>query len=471
MSQPLLRSQRVDRSIFRAYDIRGIVGQELSHETVYWLGQALGSEVLEKGETALALGFDGRDSSPALAELLSEGVLSTGCDVIDLGMVPTPVLYYATFVLDTRSGVMITGSHNPPEYNGFKMMIHGETLAEDRIQGLYQRIQSGSFMEGQGEYREVDLIESYLSRICETVKLQRPLRIVIDAGNGIAGMVAPELYRRLGCKVHELFCKVDGSFPNHHPDPSQAENLKDLRQAVQEQQADLGIAFDGDGDRLGIVTGLGKIIWPDRQLILFAQAILTEHPQAKIIYDVKCTTHLATLIRQQGGEPIMWKTGHSLIKAKLAETQALLAGEMSGHIFFKDRWFGFDDALYAGARLLELLSAREEDCEAVFAAIPDSINTPELKIFVAEDEKFQMMSQLIGKMKEAQKTFQQAPDITTIDGLRINFVDGWGLVRPSNTTPCLVLRFEAINEAILQSIQGVFRDLLLSVKPGLALPF
>jgi phosphomannomutase/phosphoglucomutase len=461
----------VDPSIFRAYDIRGIVGQSLTNEGVYLLGQALGTEALEKGEQALAIGFDGRHSSPVLAELLSEGILSTGCDVIDVGMVPTPVLYYSTFVLDTRSGVMITGSHNPPEYNGFKMVIRGETLAETRIQGLYQRILAGNFSEGQGDYREVDLVEAYLKRITDTVKLKRPLRIVVDAGNGVPGMIGPELYRRLGCEVHELFCKVDGNFPNHHPDPSQAENLQDLIQMVREKQADLGIAFDGDGDRLGVVTGQGKVIWPDRQLILFAQAILARQPGAKIIYDVKCTTHLANLVRQHGGEPIMWKTGHSLIKAKLAETQAALAGEMSGHIFFKDRWYGFDDAIYAGARLLELLSEREEDCEAVFAAIPDSVNTPELKVYVSEDEKFQMMDQLLGQLKTSPKKFKQAQDVLTIDGLRVNFAEGWGLVRPSNTTPCLILRFEAVNESIMQGIQDLFRDLLLTVKPGLALPF
>jgi len=471
MRPSLSQAQRIDHSIFRAYDIRGIVGQTLTLEGVYLIGQALGTEALEKGEQSLALGFDGRHSSPVLAEWLSEGILSTGCEVIDVGSIPTPLLYYATFVLDTRSGVMITGSHNPPEYNGLKIVIQGETLAEDRIQNIYQRIVADNFLQGRGEYREVDLVESYLHHIADTVKLKRPLRVVVDAGNGIAGMVAPELYRRLGCEIHELFCKVDGSFPNHHPDPSQIENLQDLIKAVREQKADLGLAFDGDGDRLGVVTGQGKIIWPDRQLILFAQSILAQHPRAKIIYDVKCTAHLAHFIRQQGGEPLMWKTGHSLIKAKLAETQALLAGEMSGHIFFKDRWFGFDDGLYAGARLLELLSASEADCEAVFAAIPDSVNTPELKVFVSEDEKFKMMDQLISQMKLTQKKFAQAQEVITIDGLRINFADGWGLVRPSNTTPCLVLRFEASNETIMQKIQDCFRDLLLAVKPGLVLPF
>lgn len=460
----------IDPSIFRAYDIRGIVGQSLTPESYFLIGQALGSEALERGETQIAVGFDGRLSSPLLAEALGEGIVSTGCDVIDVGMVPTPILYYATFVLGTRSGVMVTGSHNPPEYNGCKMVLKGETLAEESIQGLYQRIVEGRFLEGRGEYREQELIESYLQRITQDVKLKRPLRIVVDAANAIPGMVAPELYRRLGCEVLELFCEVDGNFPNHHPDPSQAENLTALIQAVRENQADVGLAFDGDGDRLGVVTGKGRIIWPDRQLILFAQAILAEHPKAKIIYDVKCTTHLAERIRQYGGEPIMWKTGHSLIKAKLIETQALLAGEMSGHIFFKHRWYGFDDAIYAGARLLEILAAQAEDSETVFASIPDSVNTPELKISVAENEKFQVMDQLMAKMKQGPAGFSEA-DILTIDGLRVNFAEGWGLVRPSNTTPCLVLRFEAINEAVLGKIQGLFRQLLLSVNPEFVMPF
>lgn len=461
----------VDRAIFRAYDIRGIVEQSLTRASVRLIGQSIGSVALEKGEKRIAVGFDGRDSSPWLAEALSDGILSTGCDVIDVGMVPTPILYYATFVLDTRSGVMITGSHNPAEYNGLKIVINGVTLAEASIQNLYQRIIENNFKSGRGEYREVDIVERYLQEITQHVKLKRPLRIVVDTGNGIPGLFAPELYRRLGCEVHELYCNVDGTFPNHHPDPSQVENLQDLIKAVQEQQADIGIALDGDGDRLGVVTRQGKIIWPDRQLILFAKSVLAEHPAAKIIYDVKCTTHLESIIRQHGGEPIMWKTGHSLIKAKLAESKALLAGEMSGHIFFKDRWYGFDDGLYAGARMLEILAASAADSDALFAAIPDSVNTPELKIFMTEDEKFSVMDQLVAKMQAAPASFKLAHDVMTIDGLRINFADGWGLVRPSNTTPCLVLRFEAINEVILANIQTLFRDLIHSINPALALPF
>lgn len=460
----------IDRSIFRAYDIRGLVDHELTPQSVYQIGQALGTTALSEQEKSLALGFDGRSSSPRLAEALAEGILATGCDVIDIGMVPTPLLYYATHVLETRSGVMITGSHNPPTYNGCKMVIKGKTLAEEAIQGLYQRIINADYYHGHGEYREVDLVERYLQQVTSNIQLSRPLRIVIDAGNAIPGIIAPELYRRLGCEVVELFCEVNGNFPHHHPDPSQAENMQALINAVQEQQADLGLAFDGDGDRLGVVTCAGKIVWPDRQLILFAQALLATNPRAKIIYDVKCTHHLATIIRAHGGEPIMWKTGHSLIKAKLAESQALLAGEMSGHLFFKDRWYGFDDALYAGARLLEILAARAEDSETIFAAIPDSVNTPELKIYLAEDEKLPLMQQLSAKLKELPHAFADA-EVLTIDGLRANFAEGWGLVRSSNTTPCLILRFEAINESVLQKIQGFFRELLLAVKPELALPF
>jgi phosphomannomutase/phosphoglucomutase len=455
----------INPSIFRAYDIRGIVGKTLTAEGVFAIGRILGSLALEKGERSMAVGRDGRLSGPQLAGALCEGILTTGCDVIDLGRVPTPLLYYATYILATRSGVMLTGSHNPSEYNGLKMMINGETLAEKDIYNLYQRIVEKKFLTGAGQLTSLSIIERYITHILRDIKLARPLKIVIDCGNGIAGSVAPELFRRLGCDVYELFCDVDGHFPNHHPDPSQIKNLQDLIQKVQTTKADIGLAFDGDGDRLGVVTNQGDVIWPDRQLMLFAKDVLAQHPGAKIIYDVKCTHHLATLIRAHGGEPIMWKTGHSLIKSKLAETQAMLAGEMSGHIFFKDRWYGFDDAIYAGARLLQILAATQHDSHALFAAIPNSVNTPELKIDVDEDEKFLLMADLI-----RQANFGAAEHVT-IDGLRVNFVDGWGLVRPSNTTPCLVLRFEAESEKVLAKIQDLFRDLLLSVKPGLVLPF
>lgn len=452
-------------SIFRAYDIRGIVNETLTEPGVHLLGQALGSLALEQGEKTIAVGRDGRWSSPALATALCKGILATGCHVIDLGMVPTPLLYYATHVFNTQSGVMVTGSHNPPDYNGFKMVVGGKTLTEEQIQSLYQRIVDNRFSQGEGELHEFDIVDRYIEHVKQTITISRPLKIVVDAGSGIAGKIAPVLYRYFGCEVHELYCDVDGQFPHHHPDPSDPHNLCDLIEKVKQVKADVGLAFDGDGDRLGVVTSKGEIIWPDRLLMLFSKALLKKVPHAKIIYDVKCSDHLGKLIAEYGGEPIMWKTGHSLIKAKLAETHAALAGEMSGHFFFKNRWYGFDDALYAGARLLEILSAEQGDLAEVFAALPNSVNTPELKIDVTDDEKFPLMQSLI---KYA--NFSNA-EILTIDGLRVNFANGWGLVRPSNTTPCLVLRFEAESAKVLTTIQDAFRELLLAVKPGLVLPF
>lgn len=452
-------------SIFRAYDIRGIVDKTLTTESVYAIGRALGTIALEKGEKCLSVGRDGRLSGPTLVQVLHKGILSTGCDVVDIGIVPTPLLYYSTHVLETRSGVMLTGSHNPSEYNGLKMVLGGEALSEHNIKEIHRYINENRFLSGEGQLSSLDIIERYLSHVTHRVKLNKKLKIVVDCGNGAAGIVAPELYRQMGCEVIELFCEIDGRFPNHHPDPSQVENVQDLIQAVIETNADLGLAFDGDGDRLGVITNRGEIIWADRQLMLFAKSILAKHPGAKIIYDVKCTHHLGTMIKKWGGEPIMWKTGHSLIKSKLAETHALLAGEMSGHLFFKDGWYGFDDAIYAGARLLQILAEHSQDSSHVFAEIPNSVNTPELKIYVNEDEKFPLMEQII-----QQANFATAEQIM-IDGLRVNFADGWGLIRPSNTTPCLVLRFEANTESILSEIQERFRALLLKVKPDLALPF
>lgn len=452
-------------AIFRAYDIRGIANETLTTETVQLLGQALGSTTLDHGDRTLVIARDGRLSSPSLSAALCNGILMTGCDVIDIGLVPTPLLYYATFQLETRSGVMLTGSHNPGNYNGLKMLIAGKTLAEEAIQKLYQRIVANDFHHGQGESIEIDMTDRYIRHITRDVRLARPLKIVVDCGNGAAGFIAPALYRAMGCEVNALYSEIDGHFPNHHPDPSQPENLSDLIRIVRDTKADIGLAFDGDGDRLGVVTTQGDIIWPDRQMMLFAKIILNKHPGASIIYDVKCSNHLEKMIQTHGGTPIMWKTGHSLIKAKLAETRALLAGEMSGHLFFKDRWYGFDDAIYAGARLLEILAETHENSAALFANIPDSINTPELKIYVEENEKGPFMKQLAD-----QSNFEQA-NISTIDGLRVNFSNGWGLIRPSNTTPCLVLRFEAETQAILEKIQTLFRENLLAVKPDLVIPF
>lgn len=453
-------------SIFRAYDIRGVVGETLTEAGVFLIGKALGSLVKEQYANQIAVARDGRISGPALLKALCEGILSTGCDVIDIGMVPTPLLYYATYMFEERSGAMVTGSHNPPEYNGLKIVVKGATLAEENIQKLYQRIVEKRFRDEGGVLHQINIVDRYINHVAHDVHLARPLKVVIDAGNGVTGMIAPALFRALGCEVYELFCDVDGAFPNHHPDPSQPKNLQDLIKTVRSFKADVGLAFDGDGDRLGVVTSAGEMICPDRLLMLFAKSVLKDHPKAKVIYDVKCTNHLDGMIRSLGGEPIMWKTGHSLIKAKLAETQALLAGEMSGHFFFKDRWYGFDDALYAGARLLEIIAQQNDTSDALFAAIPNSVNTPELKIPVNEDEKFQLMEQLIANVN-----LMDAKEVMTIDGLRISFANGWGLVRPSNTTPCLVLRFEAESMAVLEKIKVLFREWMLSVKPDLAIPF
>lgn len=463
-------NERVDDSInptiFRAYDIRGIAGETLTESAVFLIGKALGSLVRDHGEHQVVIARDGRVSGPVLSKALCDGILSVGCDVVDIGVAPTPVLYYATQIFAEHSGVMLTGSHNPPNYNGLKMVIKGRALTEDDIQALHARIQAKQFYVGLGVRHELDVTERYISQVLQGITLKRPLKIIVDAGNGVAGEIAPALFRRMGCEVQELFCNIDGTFPNHHADPSQPENLQDMIHAVKASNADVGLAFDGDADRLGVVTSRGEIIWPDRLLMLFAKAILAETPGAKIIYDVKCTSHLDDLIRQHGGEPIMWKTGHSLIKAKMAETGAQVAGEMSGHLFFRDRWYGFDDAIYAGARLLEVLAAHQESSADLFDVIPNSINTPEMKIDVADDEKFGLMQQLIDSA-----IFSSAKEIMTVDGLRVNFAEGWGLVRPSNTSPCLVLRFEANDQKILSQIQEIFREWILSVRPGLVLPY
>lgn len=453
-------------AIFRAYDIRGVAGVTLTKEVVFLVGKAIGSLVRDQDGHQVVIGRDGRLSGPLLSKALSDGILASGCDVIDIGVVPTPVLYFAAQILAERSGVMLTGSHNPPDYNGLKMVVNGRTLSEQDIQNLRERILQNQFHEGLGERHEIDVNERYMQQVMQAVKLQKPLKVVIDAGNGVTGKIAPALFRRLGCDVHELFCDIDGSFPNHHPDPGQPENMHDLMHAVKILQADIGLAFDGDGDRLGAVTSRGEIIYADRLLMLFAKALLQEKPGAKIIYDVKCTNHLASLIHEMGGEPMMWKTGHSLIKAKMQECGADIGGEMSGHFFFKDKWYGFDDALYAGARLLQILTESSESSAELFDAIPDSVSTPEMKIAVADEEKFGLMQQLIDNA-----AFTSAKDVVTIDGLRVNFADGWGLVRPSNTSPCLVMRFEADDESVLMRIQELFREWILSVRPNLELPY
>ncbi|MDR1996413.1 phosphomannomutase/phosphoglucomutase [Azonexus sp.] len=451
--------------IFKAYDIRGIVGKTLTADIVRRIGHALGSLAAEQGQTAIAVGRDGRLSGPELAGALMDGIVAAGIDAIDIGCVPTPVTYFAAYELGCHSCVSVTGSHNPPDYNGLKMVIGGTTLALDAIQDLKQRIAAGKLKHGQGQKRSADVAAAYIERIVADVKLTRPLKIVMDCGNGVAGAVAPELFKRLGCEIVPLYCEVDGNFPNHHPDPSKPENLADVLQALKDTDAELGIAFDGDGDRLGVVTKDGEIIYPDRQLMLFAADVLTRVPGGMVIYDVKCTRLLAPWIRQHGGVPLMWNTGHALVKAKLKETGAPLAGEMSGHTFFKERWYGFDDGLYTGARLLEILS-RSADANAPLKALPDSPSTPELNIKMAEGEPFT----LIAKLK-AEGKFPGASEVISIDGVRVEYADGFGLARPSNTTPVVVLRFEADNATALARIQGAFRDALNAVWPGLPLPF
>ena len=454
--------------IFKAYDIRGIVGRTLTAEAVQNIGHAIGSEAIARKQTEVAIGRDGRESGPELAAALARGLRAAGINVIDVGRVATPMVYYATYALNTQSGVMVTGSHNPPEYNGLKMMLAGDTLAGDAIQALRTRIERGDLAHGSGSFRTHDIREAYLSRIvndADGVKLARPMKIAVDCGNGVAGAFAPELYRRLGCEVQELFCDVDSRFPNHHPDPSQPKNLQDLIAALKIGDAEIGLAFDGDGDRLGVVTQSGKIIYPDRQLMLFAADVLSRNPGAEIIFDVKSTRNLFQWIRDRGGKPLMWKTGHSFIKAKLKETGAPLAGEMSGHIFIKERWYGFDDALYAGARLLEILS-RVPDLSAALESLPDAVSTPELHIHTAEGENYVLMEAL-----KKTATFSDAEEVITIDGMRVEYRDGFGLARPSNTTPVIVLRFEAETDAAIQRIQEDFRRALTAVKPGIVLPF
>ncbi|HET6433768.1 phosphomannomutase/phosphoglucomutase [Dyella sp.] len=459
---------QLDPTIFRAYDVRGVVGKTLDRHVARLLGLAIGSVMREKGLPEIVVGRDGRLSGPELAGALADGLRAAGIDVIDIGAAPTPVVYYAAFRFNTGCGVAVTGSHNPPDYNGFKIVIGGETLAEDAIQDLYRRIVSGALDEdGHGALRSVDVVPDYIERIASDVQAERSLKVVVDCGNGIAGAVAPQVVEAVGCEVIPLYCDVDGEFPNHHPDPSDPKNLEDLILAVRQTGADLGVAFDGDGDRLGVVTREGEIIFPDRTLMLFARDVLSRQPGATIIYDVKCTGHLKGQILDAGGSPLMWRTGHSLIKAKMRETGAELAGEMSGHFFFKERWYGFDDGIYACARLLEILAGDLEgrSPEQIFDSCPKGVSTPELKIELAEGEHQRFM--------EVFREKASFPDATlvTIDGVRADWADGWGLVRASNTTPVLVLRFDADNPTALKRIQQVFRSQLFLVNAGLKLPF
>lgn len=457
----------LSKTIFKAYDIRGVIDKTLDAGIARKIGQAFGAAALAKGERAVVIGRDGRLSGPDLAKALAAGLQEAGVDVIDLGMVATPMVYFATNVLDARSGIMVTGSHNPPDYNGFKMVLAGEAIYGDAILGLHAAIERGDFQPAarQGGYSTHDIRNAYIERIAADVKIARPIKIAVDAGNGVAGAFAGDLFRAMGCDVIELFCEVDGHFPNHHPDPAHPENLQDLIEAVRTSDAEIGLAFDGDGDRLGVVTKDGQIIFPDRQMMLFSADVLSRNPGAEILYDVKCTRHLGPWIEQHGGRPLMWKTGHSLVKAKLKETGAPLGGEMSGHIFWKDRWFGFDDGLYTGARLLEILT-KVADPSALLNSLPIASSTPELHLHLQEGENFELIEKL-----RRDATFPGSERVNDIDGLRVEYPDGFGLARGSNTTPVVVLRFEGENPEALARIQGEFARVIRAAKPDAELPF
>ena len=447
----------IPSSIFKAYDIRGIVETELTSDIVKLIGKAIGSESIAKGERGVVVGRDGRLSGPELSEALISGLIESGCHVVNIGMVPSPVVYFATYTKAASSGVMITGSHNPAEYNGLKIMIAGETLSAERIQALYSRILENDFTNGHGTSTSINIDQDYIDTIKSDIQLEKELKVVIDCGNGVAGNIAPQLFETLGVKISKLFCLVDGRFPNHHPDPSKPENLEDLIQEVIETGADLGLAFDGDGDRLGLIDNKGRVVWADQQMMLYAKDVLSRNKGAKIIFDVKCTSLLPKVILEFGGEPIMSRTGHSFIKKKLKETGADLAGEMSGHIFFKERWYGFDDALYTAARLLEIVSNSDKSCSELFDELPVNLSTPEINInFDKHGQQFDAMDALSSNID-----FPGA-NINTIDGVRVDYEDCWGLVRPSNTTPCLVLRFEAKDNTALIEIQEKFKQWLQS---------
>ncbi len=462
------KSAGIDPVIFRTYDIRGVVGETLTVEAVNAIARALGTMAKERGQATLTVGRDGRESGPKLIEALIEGLLSTGVNVIDVGMVPTPVLYFSTFQLETGSGVMLTGSHNPAEYNGLKMMLGGSTLSGDDIQEIRKRIEQGDFATGKGELTQQEVHADYIQRITEDmpIALGNSLKVVIDCGNGVAGVLAPQLIRALNHDVIEMYCEIDGNFPNHHPDPSQPENMQELIERVKAENADVGFAFDGDGDRLGIVDKEGNIIWPDRQMMLLARDVLSRNQGASIIYDVKCSRYLKTVIEESGGQPLMWKTGHSLIKGKMKEVDAPLAGEMSGHIFFKERWYGFDDALYTAARFLEIFMNAGKSPTECFQDLPDGVSTPELRLPMAEAEHGSFMSALVQSLNDT-----AGGDVSDIDGVRIEYEDGWGLARPSNTSPNIVMRFEGEDQAALERIQGVFKAAITTVKADAQLPF
>ncbi|NOG60626.1 MAG: phosphomannomutase/phosphoglucomutase [Proteobacteria bacterium] len=458
---------KIDPVIFRAYDIRGVVDTSLTVEAVFQIAKAIGTMAHEQGQQGIVVARDGRLSSPMLGESLIKGLRETGRDVIDIGTVPTPVLYFATHHLETGSGIMITGSHNAPEYNGLKIMLAGKTLSGDDIKEIQTRATSGEFATGQGDLRHADISADYVRRISEDipVALGSSLKIVVDCANGVAGTLAPQLLNAIGHDIIEMYCDIDGTFPNHHPDPSQPENMQELIDRVKAEGADIGFAFDGDGDRLGVVDAEGNIIWPDRQLMLLAKDVLSRNQGANIIFDVKCSRYLKSIIETNGGNPLMWKTGHSFIKNKMKEVDAPLAGEMSGHIFFKERWYGFDDALYTAARLVEIFTNAKTKPTELFAELPEGVSTPELRLPLEEDQHGGFMEEL------AEKIAVSDAEIIDIDGVRIEYSDGWGLARPSNTSPYIILRFEGESEAVLERIKSEFRAAIQLVIPDAEIPF
>lgn len=456
---------QIDKAIFRAYDIRGIVDTQLNEDTFYRIARAIAIRLHDLKRSTIILARDGRLTSENYAKAMAKGLLDSGIDVVDLGAVPTPVMYYATHVTDIDSGLMITGSHNPADYNGLKISLAGTTIAQESIQMLYDLVLAGTIVQGQGHYRKFDILADYQQRIAKEINIKRPLKVVVDCGNGISAVVAPQLLRQIGCEVIELYCEVDGRFPNHHPDPTVETNLTDLKEAVSQHGADIGLAFDGDGDRLGVVTNLGTLIWPDRLMMYYVPHVLLSNPGATIVFDVKCSNHLPAVIARAGGRAKMCPTGHSLVKQVMKNEEAVLAGEMSGHIFFKDRWYGFDDALYSACRLLEISSFSPDTVDEQFSSVPNSVNTPEIKIPIIEDRKFEFM-----QLFTNQAQFPNA-ELIVIDGLRVEYPHGWGLLRASNTTPCLVARFEAQDTVSLSEIQAVFKQQLLAVDEDLAIPF
>jgi len=448
---------KVNSEIFRAYDIRGIFERELSKDLIFKIGQAVGSQVLDENSKQIYVGRDGRISGKEVSDRFIEGILATGCDVIFIGLVHTPLLYFATFEGVTKNGVMITGSHNPKEYNGFKIVINNSSLKEDDIQNLKLKIEQSDFKVGSGKLSKESFNETYVKKISTKINIKNKLKIVLDCGNGSGGVLGPEILRNYSSELIELFCEVDGNFPNHHPDPSEPKNLSKLIETVKKENADLGIAFDGDGDRLGVIDSEGEMIFPDRYLALMAEDILRKNKSGKIVFDVKCSKQLEQIIRRNNGIPIMTKTGHSFIKSEIARTDAILGGEMSGHIFYNDNWYGFDDGIFASLRLLEILSTQNISTHEVFKKIPKMFSTPEIKISIIDAEKFRVVEELKNNFKP------EGYNSILLDGLRLEEEDSWGLIRASNTTPALVLRFEANTEKKLMQIKELFQNALLKI--------